>query len=231
MDQECFYFLISGKIRIYRNGFLALWMISRIRQHLDDILVRGTMRYLNYLLMAIVLGAMQGCFPIVATGIGAGALLSSDRRTAGIIIEDQNIENKALGQITAQYNDTVHVNVTSFNRRVLITGQVPNETVKADIGKIVSSLTNVKAVNNELQISALADLSWRSNDALITSNVKLRFINNSREFQADHVKVVTENSSVFLMGLVYHKEAEAAADIASTSRSVERVVKMFEYLD
>ena len=106
------------------------------------------MRYLNYLLLAIVLGAMQGCFPIVATGVGAGALLSSDRRTAGIIIEDQNIENKALGQVTAQYNDTVHVNVTSFNRRVLITGQVPNETVKADIGKIVSSLTNVKAVNN-----------------------------------------------------------------------------------
>jgi osmotically-inducible protein OsmY len=189
------------------------------------------MRYLNYLLLAIVLGAMQGCFPIVAAGVGAGALISSDRRTAGIILEDQNIENKALNQITVQYKDTVHVNVTSFNRRVLITGQVPNETVKSNIEKIVSSLTNVKAVNNELQISSLADLSWRSNDALITSNIKLRFINNSRGFQADHVKVVTENSSVFLMGLVYHKEADAAADIASGSRSVERVVKVFEYLD
>lgn len=191
------------------------------------------MRYLNYLILAVVLGAMQGCFPIVAAGVGAGAgaLISSDRRTAGIIIEDQNIENKALNQITVQYKDTVHVNVTSFNRGVLITGQVPNEAVKADIEKMVSSLTNVKAVDNDLQISSIADLSWRSNDALITSNIKLRFVNNSRGFQAHHVKVITENSSVFLMGLVYHKEAEAAADIASSSRGVERVVKRFEYLD
>lgn len=232
MDQECFYRLISGNIRIHRNGFLSLWpLISRIRQHFDDILVRGNMRYLNYLLLAIVLGAVQGCLPIIAAGVGAGALMSSDRRTAGIIIEDQNIENKAFNQITALYKDTVHVNVTSFNRLVLITGQVPNETVKTNIEKIVSSLTNVKAVNNELQVSSLPDLSWRSNDGLITSNIKLRFINNSRGFQPEHVKVITENSSVFLMGLVYHKEAEAAADIASSSRGVERVVKVFEYLD
>ncbi len=189
------------------------------------------MRYLNYLLLAIVLGAMQGCVPIIAAGVGAGALMSSDRRTAGIILEDQNIESKALNQINVQYKDTVYVNVTSFNRRVLITGQVPNEKAKTDIEKIVTSLTNVKAVNNELQVSSLTDLSWRSNDALITSNIKLRFVNNSRGFQADHVKVITENSSVFLMGLVYHKEAEAAADIASGSRGVERVVKVFEYLD
>ncbi|MDP1679080.1 MAG: BON domain-containing protein, partial [Candidatus Nitrotoga sp.] len=99
------------------------------------------MRYINYLLLAIVLGAMQGCFPIIAAGVGAGALMSSDRRTAGIILEDQNIESKALNQINVQYKDTVYVNVTSFNRRVLITGQVPNEKVKTDIEKIVSSLT------------------------------------------------------------------------------------------
>ncbi|CAH1905755.1 Osmotically-inducible protein OsmY, contains BON domain [Candidatus Nitrotoga sp. HW29] len=189
------------------------------------------MRYLNYLLLAIVLGAVQGCFPIIAAGFGAGALMASDRRTAGIILEDQNIESKALNQINVQYKDTVYVNVTSFNRRVLISGQVPNEKAKADIEKIVSSLTNVKTVHNELQISSLTDLSWRSNDALITSNIKLRFLNNSRGFQPEHVKIVTENSSVFLMGLVYHKEAEAAAEIASSSRGVERVVKVFEYLD
>lgn len=189
------------------------------------------MRYLNYLLLAIVLGAMQGCFPIIAAGVGTGALLASDRRPAGIILEDQNIENKALSQINAQYKDTVHVNVTSFNRRVLITGQVPNKKIQTDIEKIVSNLTNIKAVNNELQISSLANLSWRSNDGLITSNVKMRFLSNSQGFQPEHVKVVTENSSVFLMGLVYHKEAEAAANIASGSRGVERVVKVFEYLD
>ena len=184
------------------------------------------MRYLTYLLLGIVLSATQGCFPIIAAGVGAGAIMSSDRRTAGSILEDQNIENKALNQINIQYKDTVYVNVTSFNRRVLITGQVPNEKAKTDIEKIVTSLTNVKAVNNELQVSSLTDLSWRSNDALITSNIKLRFLNNSRGFQPEHVKIVTENSSVFLMGLVYHKEAEAAADIASSSRGVERVLKL-----
>jgi len=189
------------------------------------------MRYLNYLVLAVALGAMQGCFPIIAAGVGAGALVSSDRRTAGIILEDQNIENKALKQINVQYKDTVYVNVTSFNRRVLITGQVPNETIKTDIEKTVSSLMNVKAVNNELQVSSLTSLSWRSNDGVITSNIKLRFLNNRQGFQPEHVKVITENSSVFLMGLVYHKEAEAAAEIASNSRGVERVVKMFEYLD
>lgn len=190
------------------------------------------MRYFNCLLLAMILVATQGCFPIVAAGIGAGALISSDRRTAGSILEDENIENKALKQISAQYKDAVHVNVTSFNRRVLITGQVSNEKTRTDIEQIVSSLTNVKAINNELQISpSLADLSWRSNDSLITSNVKMRFLNNSRGFQPEHVKVITENSTVFLMGLVYHKEAEAAADIASGSRGVERVVKVFEYLD
>ena len=103
------------------------------------------MRYLNYLLLAIVFSVVQGCLPIIAAGVGAGALISSDRRTAGIILEDQNIESKALNQIKVQYKETVYVNITSFNRRVLITGQVPNETVKADIEKIVSSLTNVKA--------------------------------------------------------------------------------------
>lgn len=189
------------------------------------------MRYLNYLLLAIVLGAMQGCFPIIAAGVGTGVLVSSDRRTAGIILEDQNIENKALNQINIQYKDTVYVNVTSFNRRVLITGQVPNKKIKTDIEKTVLNLMNVKVVNNELQVSSLTNLSWRSNDGIITSNIKLRFLNNKQGFQPEHIKVITENSSVFLMGLVYHKEAEAAADIASGSRGVERVVKVFEYLD
>ncbi|CAH1386706.1 BON domain-containing protein [Candidatus Nitrotoga sp. M5] len=189
------------------------------------------MRYLNYLLLAIMLGSIQGCFPIIAAGVGTGALVVSDRRTAGIILEDQTIENKALNHIKAQYKDTVYVNVTSFNRRVLITGQVPNKSFKTDIEKIVLNLMNVKAVTNELQVSPLTNLSWRSNDGIITSNIKLRFLNNRQGFQPEHIKVITENSSVFLMGMVYHKEAEAAANIASSSRGVERVVKVFEYLD
>ena len=188
------------------------------------------MHYFNFLFLTIVLVVTQGCVPVVGAGVAAGALLSSDRRTAGIILEDENIENKALKQISAQYRDTVHVNVTSFNRRVLVTGQVPTEKIKADIEQIVSSLTNVKAINNELQVSSsLADLSWRSNDSMITGNIKMRFISSGKGFEP--VKIITENSAVYLMGLVYHKEAESATEIASSSRGVERVVKVVEYLD
>lgn len=189
------------------------------------------MRYLNGLLLAAMLSVLQGCFPIVAAGFGAGALSTADRRTIGSQLEDTTIETKASSQISSQYKDGVHVNVTSFNRYALITGEVPSEEVKAGVEKIVSGVTNVKGVSNELTVSGLSSLTSRANDSLITSNVKMRFLNNKKAFQPDHVKVVTEGNTVFLMGMVYHKEAEAAAEIASNSKGVERVVTVFEYLD
>lgn len=188
------------------------------------------MRYLNYLLFAAMLASLQGCFPMVAAGVGSGALMAADRRTAGTYIEDEGIEDKATSQISAKYKDAAHVNVTSFNRHVLITGEAPNEETKTDIARIVAGVQNVKAVSNELVVSGVSTLSSRSGDSIITADVKLRFINN-KVFEPDQVKVVTENGSVFLMGLVYHKEADAAAEIASTTRGVLRVVKVFEYLD
>ena len=188
------------------------------------------MRYLNYLLLALVLGSLQGCFPIVAAGVGTGALMASDRRTAGTYIEDESIENKASIQINNKYRDKVHFNVTSYNRHALITGEVPDEETKSAITLLVEGVVNVKEVTNELLVSGQTAFTSRSNDALITTDVKLRFINN-KVFQPDHVKVTTENGTVFLMGLVYHKEADAASDIASTTSGVKRVVKVFEYLD
>lgn len=189
------------------------------------------MRYLNYLLLAAVLGSLQGCFPVIATGVGAGALMASDRRTAGAYFEDQGIELKTSNRIKDEYKDNVHVNVTSFNRHVLLSGEVPNEAAKAGIEKIAAGVTNVKTVSNELAVSGVSSLSSRSSDTVITGDVKLRFLNQSKVFQADHIKVVTENGTVFLMGLVYRREADAAAEIASTTGGVQRVVKMFEYLD
>ncbi len=189
------------------------------------------MRYLAYLFLALVLGVLQGCFPIIATGVGTGALMASDRRTTGTYIEDEGIELKAIGQISDKYGNTVHVNVTSFNRRALITGEVPSEEVKNGIGQIVSSIQNVRSISNELAVSGLSSLSSRGSDTLVTSDVKLRFLDNGKVFQPEHVKVVTENGVVYLMGLVYHKEADAATDIASTTKGVQRVVKVFEYLD
>lgn len=188
------------------------------------------MRYLNYLLLAAVLGALQGCFPVVATGVGAGALMVADRRTTGAYIEDEAIEDKALAKIAEKYGDKVHVNVTSFNRHVLLTGEAPNAADKPGIEKIVAGLPNVKAIYNELAVSGLSSFTSRSSDTVITGDVKLRFLNNPA-FQATNVKVITENGVVFLMGMVYRKEAAAAAEIASTTKGVQRVVKVFEYLD
>lgn len=189
------------------------------------------MRYLGYLLLVAALGALQGCFPIIATGVGASALMASDRRTTGTYIEDEGIELKASSRVSEQYKDDVHLNVTSYNRRVLLTGEVPNGSVRAGIEQVVAGIPNVKSITNELLISGTASLTSRSSDTLITSDVKFRFLNNKKAFQADHIKVVTENGTVYLMGLVYHKEADAAADIASTTSGVQRVVKAFEYLD
>lgn len=188
------------------------------------------MRTLNYLLLAAVLGALQGCFPVIATGVGAGALMLADRRTTGAYIEDETIEDKALGQIYSKYKDTVHVNVTSFNRHVLLTGEVPNAADKAGVEKIVAALPNIKVINNELAVSGLSGLASRSSDAVITGDVKMRFLNNP-SFQATNIKVVTENGAVYLMGMVNRKEAAAATEIASTTKGVQRVVKVFEYLD
>lgn len=189
------------------------------------------MRYLVSLFLALMLGLLQGCFPLVATGVGTGALMASDRRSAGTYIEDEGIELKASGRIDEKYHNTVHVNVTSYNRRTLVTGEVPDEATKSDIAQIVAGVQNVKSVSNELAVSGLSSLSSRGSDTLITSDVKLRFLNNGKAFQPEHVKVVTENGVVYLMGLVYHKEADAAAEIASTTSGVQRVVRVFEYQD
>jgi osmotically-inducible protein OsmY len=188
------------------------------------------MRYLSYLLLAAVFASLQGCPAMFATGVGTGALMASDRRTTGAFIEDEGIENKALGQINAKFKNATHVNVTSFNRHALITGEVPNEETKLEAGRIVAGVQNVKAVTNELVIAGTTGITSRSSDSIITADVKLRFLNN-KAFQADHIKVITENGTVFLMGLVYRKEAAAAAEIASTTGGVLRVVKVFEYLD
>ena len=185
--------------------------------------------FLNCMILAAVLGSLQGCFPVVAAGVGTGAIMATDRRTTGTYIEDEGIELKASNQIGLKYKD-VHVNATSFNRHVLITGETPNEETKADIAKIVAGVENVKAVSNELAVSGNTGLTSRSSDSIITTDVKLRFINN-KVFHPEHVKVVTENGTVYLMGSVYHKEADAATEIASTTSGVQRVVKVFEYLD
>jgi osmotically-inducible protein OsmY len=189
-----------------------------------------TMRVVSLLLLVLVSGSLQGCFPVVAVGVGAGVLMAQDRRGRDAYIEDQQIETNAFERLDKQFKSVMHVNVTSYNHNVLISGEVLDESTKTEIGKIVSDIKNVRDVNNDLAVSSISSLASRSNDGLITSNVKLRFVNDKR-FNADHIKVVTENGTVYLMGLVNRAEADAATDVTSATKGVQRVVIMFEYLD
>ena len=182
-----------------------------------------------FLIMVLSL-SLQGCFPVVAAGAGAGVLMAEDRRTSGAYVEDEAIETKAFDRIGKQFKDSVHVNVTSYNRNVLITGEVPDSDTKAQVERIVSNIQNVGKIYNELVIGLNSSLTDRSNDTLITSNVKMRFVGDKR-FSANSIKVVTEHNIVYLMGIVNHAEAQAAAEVASGSKGVSSVVTLFEYVD
>ena len=188
------------------------------------------MRAIALLLLALSSGLLQGCFPIVAVGAGAGAMMSQDRRNNDAFAADQRIETGAAERIDKQIKKVMHVNVTSFNYVVLLSGEVLDEATKTEIGKIVSGIEKVRKVNNELAVSASSSLFSRSNDSLITSNVKLRFLKD-KQFNAEHVKVVTESGTVFLMGIVKRAEADAATEVARTTQGVRQVIRMFEYLD
>lgn len=188
------------------------------------------MRKLLFAAVAFSTLALQGCFPVVATGVGTGLLMAEDRRTSGTFIEDQAIELKTSSRVDEKFKDQVHVNVTSFDGNVLLTGEVPTEADKQGVAAIAQGVPKVTRVTNELAVAGKSSLTSRSNDAYITSKIKARFI-DANKFQANHVKVVTENGVVYLMGLVKHKEAEDATEIASTTGGVQKVVKIFEYMD
>jgi osmotically-inducible protein OsmY len=174
--------------------------------------------------------SMSGCVPIVAGGIGAGILMAEDRRTSGTYVMDEEIELKIASRIRENFGENAHVNVTSFNRRVLLTGQVPDAAARLKVEDISKELANVRNVQNELVIGNVLNFGGRTNDSYITTKVKARFMEEKR-FTAYHVKVVTEATTVFLMGLVKREEGNAAAEVAARTSGVSKVVKVFEYMD
>jgi osmotically-inducible protein OsmY len=191
--------------------------------------MRPLTRIITVLLVLASTLVLQGCFTLAATGIGATVLMVDDRRSSGIYIEDENIEWKARARLLDRFNDA-HVNVTSYNLSLLLTGEVPGEQMKKDIEQAVRDIASVKNVNNELAVAGNASLASRSSDTLITTNTKARFINNGK-FSTNHVKVVTEAGTVYLMGVVTREEGDAAAELARTTSGVARVVKVFEYIE
>jgi osmotically-inducible protein OsmY len=184
------------------------------------------------LLLILCIPVLSGCALLVAagvaTGVGTGVAMSNDRRTSGIFVEDEGIEMKSGRRISEKYGSNVHINVTSYNRNVLLTGEAPSDAAKADIGNLVKGVENVRNVINEISVGPTSTYGSRSSDTLITSKVKGRFIDVGK-FQVNHVKVITENGVVYLLGLVNRKEADNAVEIAGSTSGVRKVVKVFEY--
>ena len=171
---------------------------------------------------------LQGC---VAAAIGAGATVgvmsAHDRRTTSVQADDEAAEWKATQQIPEAYREAAHVNFTAFNRRLLMTGEVPSEEARSTIGERVAKLDGIKEVFNETTVGPASSLKSRSNDGYITSKVKARLV-DEKTLSANHIKVVTESGTVFLMGVVGDREAKVSVQITRTTDGVRKVVNLFE---
>jgi len=183
----------------------------------------------NLAALVLCVPILAGCFGAAVVGVGAGVLVLTDRRNPETFATDEGMELRAVARIKEKHGDRVHVNITSYNRMMLLTGEVPNDAIKADVEKLASSVPNVKSISNELAIAGPSSFGGRGNDSYITSKVKARFV-DANKFAANHVKVVTEAGVVFLLGLVTQAEANAAVEITRTTGGVLKVVRVFEII-
>jgi len=181
-------------------------------------------------LVLVSAATLQGCAEaLIVGGVAAGVMMAADRRQAEVMFSDQRIEFSAGSRIDDALKGQGHINVTSYNYTVLLTGEVPTAQAKVDAEKAVTEVPNVKTVVNELQIAGTSSAASRSNDAYITSKVKGNFLGNEK-FRPTDIKVVTEASVVYLLGLVTREEADAATEIARGTAGVQKVVRVFEYI-
>lgn len=194
-----------------------------------------TMRLLTY--SAVLLGCLvnSGCAPLVVGGAAATTVsVAHDRRTAGSVVEDKAITARV---VQALHEDTElakssNINVAVYNGWVLLSGETPTEALRTRAGNLAREQEKVRRLYNELTIAAPSSMMTRSSDTWITTKVKSSLIGLKIDgFDPTRVKVVTENGTVYLLGLVYHAEADAAVTEARNVSGVQRVVKLFEYLD
>jgi osmotically-inducible protein OsmY len=181
------------------------------------------------LLASLAAAALGGCAALVVGGAVGTAVMVSDRRTSGVQIEDQAIELKAVNRIREAVGERGHVNATSYNRVVLLTGEVASEADRGAIEQTVARIENVRSTVNELAVMGSTSLTARSNDAILTSKVKASYL-DAKDLHANTLKVVTERGTVFLMGRVTEREASRAAELARGVSGVQKVVRVFEIL-
>jgi osmotically-inducible protein OsmY len=179
--------------------------------------------------LALACALLQGCGLALLGAGGAMAYTTiEDRRSTGTQLDDEAIGRRASVLIEERFGSKVHVNITVYNRAVLLTGEVPDDAIRTEVERVVLAVPNVRGATNELQLSGASSVGARTNDSYLTSKVKARFLEAQR-FRPVHVKVVTESGVVYLLGVVTDREAEEAADIARTTGGVRKVVKIFEY--
>ena len=188
----------------------------------------ATKRIKGILLGLILLPIVQACVPLAAVGMFGGALSAVDRRSLGTQTEDGVIEWKADAQVRKALGDVGHINYTSFNRKVLISGEVKDEASKIAVGQEVVKVANVKSIHNELRVAGSSSLLSRTSDSYLTGKVKTRLVDADKELSTNSIKVVTEAGVVFLMGIVSAREAQIATQTASTTAGVSKVISIFE---
>ena len=188
-------------------------------------------RLTRCLLAATLAGAsLSACIPLLVGGAAGGALMASDRRTSGAQLEDEGIELRASSRVrNSPLAERAHVNITSYNRQVLITGEAANAQDKQQVEQIVKSVENIGAVVNDLQIGFISSLSTRSNDALVSGRVKASIL-DSRDLFLKAFKVFTESGTVYLMGRVTQREGDRATEVARSIPGVQKVVRVFEII-
>ncbi|WP_427914484.1 BON domain-containing protein [Ramlibacter sp. MMS24-I3-19] len=173
--------------------------------------------------------ALSACAPLMLGGAAMTSLVAVDRRTSGAQLEDEGIELRAAARLRDAMGERVHVNITSYNRQVLLTGEVPSEQDKQAAEQLVSKVENVRGVINDLGVMSASSFSQRSSDTLVTGKVKASLVDD-KLLQANAFKVVTERGTVYLMGLVTPREADRATNLTRGVGGVERVVRAFEMI-
>jgi osmotically-inducible protein OsmY len=185
---------------------------------------------LTCLAAALLASALAGCVPLVVGGAAVGgAMMYTDRRSSGAQIDDETIQLRAASRLSEAFGDRAHINVASYNRQVLLTGEVPNETMRQQAEQIAARVDNVRNVVNEIAVASASSLTQRSNDTLITGKIRASIVDAS-DLQASAFRVVTERGNVYLMGRVTAREADRATSIARQIGGVQRVVRIFEVM-
>lgn len=191
-----------------------------------------SIRTTSSLLLLCLMLVLQGCAPLIVAGAATGAAVAYDRRTAGSIVDDESVEVKASGNINAdnQLKDQAHINVTSMNGIVLLSGEAVSAEARDRVLSLVRAIPSIRRIHNEIRIAPLSSFGARSTDSWYTSKVKSRLL-FTRDLDSNRVKVVTENGTVYLMGLVTKTEGAIAANSTAQVEGISGVVKLFEFID